>query len=106
MEKLLSQRVTPTKLEHAANMLKVIAHPVRLSIVDLLNVHGSLTVLEIQNSLGLEQAIASQHLILMQDKGVLKSEKIGRNRYFSLTFPNMKNIIHCMEDCCNQKPKR
>lgn len=102
MESILSKRVNANKLDFAANMLKVIAHPVRLSIVDILIHRNQLSVLEIQNLLGLEQAIASQHLILMKDKGVLKSVKSGRNRYFSLAYPNMKNIIHCMEDCCNQ----
>ena len=102
MKTLLSRRVETKKLSHAANMLKVIAHPLRLTIVDLLQNRGAMTVLEIQTTLSIEQAIASQHLTLMQDKGVLKSEKSGRNRYFSLAYPKMKNIIHCLEDCCNQ----
>ncbi|MBK6391094.1 MAG: helix-turn-helix transcriptional regulator [Saprospiraceae bacterium] len=105
MEPILSNRVDADKLDHAANMLKVIAHPLRLTIVDLLIQNGPLTVLEIQHQLGLEQAIASQHLILLKDKGVLNAEKVGRNRYFSLAYPNMKNIIHCMEDCCYTTPK-
>lgn len=98
---ILSKRVNADKLEYVAGMLRVISHPVRLDIIDLLQVHGRLTVQEIQESLGLEQAIASQHLILMKDKGVLKAEKSGRYRYFSLVYPTMKNIIKCLEVCCN-----
>ena len=99
---LLSNRIQKSKLEHATNMLKVIAHPVRLNMLDLLHRHKSLTVLDIQTELGLDQAIASQHLILMHDKGVLKSEKVGRNRYFSMAYPNMKHIVKCLEDCCKK----
>jgi DNA-binding transcriptional ArsR family regulator len=60
-----------------------------------------MTVLEIQDALNIEQAIASQHLTLMEDKGVLISEKVGRNKYVSLKFPNMKNIVTCLENCCH-----
>lgn len=97
---LITERIEADKILLAVNMLKVIAHPVRLAIVDLLVEHKKMTVLEIQEALGLEQAIASQHLTLLQDKGVLLAEKVGRNKYVSLRFPNMKNIITCLENCC------
>lgn len=99
---VLTERIDADKILSAVNMLKVIAHPVRLAIVDLLTENKKLTVLEIQEVINLEQAIASQHLTLMQDKGVLVSEKVGRNKYFSLRYPKMKNIITCLENCCNE----
>ena len=98
---VLTDRIQADKLLFAVNMLKVIAHPVRIAIVDLLTENSRMTVLEIQKELQLEQAIASQQITLMQDKGVLISEKIGRNKYVSLRFPTMKNIVHCLENCCN-----
>jgi DNA-binding transcriptional ArsR family regulator len=99
---ILTERIDVDKLNAAVNMLKVISHPVRLAIVDLLTHNKQLTVLEIQEALGLEQAVASQHLTLMEDKGVLRSEKVGRNKFVALRFPKMKNIIVCMENCCNE----
>lgn len=97
---LLNKRVSINKLILAANMLKVIAHPIRLAIVDVLHQFNQLSVLEIQEKLNLTQPIASQHLTLLQDKGVLLSDKIGRNRYFKLKHPNMFSIINCLENCC------
>lgn len=99
---VLSERIQAEKLLTAVNMLKVIAHPVRISIVDILNENTKMTVLEIQNALHLEQAIASHHLTLLEDKGVLVSEKVGRNKYVSLRFPKMINIVNCLENCCNE----
>lgn len=61
-----------------------------------------MTVLEIQEALKLDQAIASQHLTLMQDKGVLISEKVSRNKYVSLRYPKMIHIVDCLENCCNE----
>ena len=99
---VLTERIVAEKLVSAVNMLKVIAHPVRLSIVDLLTENESMTILEIQEALNLEQAIASQQITLMEDKGVLNSEKVGRNKYVSLRFPKMKNIVSCLENCCSE----
>lgn len=98
---VLTERIETDKLQSALNMLKVIAHPIRLAIVDLLTENKKLTVLEVQKALNLEQAIASQHITLMEDKGVLLAEKVGRNKYISLRFPKMKNIVNCLENCCN-----
>ena len=99
---VLTERIQTEKLKSAINMLKVIAHPVRLAIVDLLTENKRMSILEIQEALNLEQAIASQQITLMEDKGVLKSEKVGRNKYVSLRFPKMKNIVTCLENCCNE----
>ncbi len=98
----LNQRIKPDQLLKAVNMLKVIAHPVRLSIVDALITHKELTLLQLQELLNLEQPIASQHTVLMVDKGVLLAERQGRNKYFKLRFPKMKSIINCMENCCTE----
>lgn len=99
---ILTERIESEKILVAINMLKVIAHPVRLAIVDLLTEHEKMTVLEIQKALNLEQAIASQHLTLMEGKGVLVSKKLSRNKFVSLRYPKMKNIVSCMEHCCNE----
>ena len=100
---VLTKRIEAEKLNSAINMLRVISHPVRLAIVDLLTTNKRMTILEIQEELNLGQAIASQQITLMEDKGVLNSEKVGRNKYVSLRFPKMKNIVTCLENCCNEQ---
>ncbi len=99
---MLVDRVDTDKFLSAVSMLKVIAHPVRLAIVDLLTERQKMTLLELQDALDLEQAIASQQVTLMEQRGVLISEKIGRNKFVSLRYPKMKNIIHCLENCCQE----
>ena len=100
---VLTKRIEAEKLNSAINMLRVISHPVRLAIVDLLTTNKRMTILEIQEELNLGQAIASQQITLMEDKGVLYAEKVGRNKYVSLRFPKMKNIVTCLENCCNEQ---
>lgn len=100
---VLTKRIEAEKLNSAINMLRVISHPVRLAIVDLLTTNKRMTILEIQEELNLGQAIASQQITLMEDKGVLNAEKVGRNKYVSLRFPKMKDIVTCLENCCNEQ---
>ena len=97
---VLTERIEADKLLSAINMLKVIAHPVRLAIVDLLSEKEKMSVTEVQAALGIEQAIASQHLTLMEDKGVIVGEKVGRNKFVTLRFPHLKHIVECLEGCC------
>ena len=86
-------------LEEAATMLKAVAHPVRLSIMSLLNTKR-MTVTEIFEQTGVEQAVASHHLTIMKDRGVLISEREGKNVYYSLKHPKMIQIVDCVYDCC------
>ncbi|GEO03346.1 MAG: hypothetical protein JWQ14_1668 [Adhaeribacter sp.] len=99
MRNLLS-RVESKKIDKAASMLKVLAHPKRLAIVDLLGKEEKMTVTEIYQYLDLPQAIASQHLITLKDKGVLSSFKVGTKIYYSLSIPKLIDVIDCLEECC------
>jgi DNA-binding transcriptional ArsR family regulator len=83
-------------------MLKVLSHPKRLAIVDLLGKSKSkdhqMSVTEIYQALDIPQAIASQHLITLKDRGVLKSSKVGTKIYYSLAVPQLLKIIDTLED--------
>jgi DNA-binding transcriptional ArsR family regulator len=85
----------------AAAMLKCIGHPVRLQIIDLLDRTGERNVTAIQEELGIEQAVASQHLNLMQDKGVLISRRDGVNVYYRIDDPRVTEVIYCIHDHCD-----
>lgn len=90
--------VEPAKMERAAAMLKVLAHPKRMAIVDLLGREEKLTVTKIYTELDMPQAIASQHLITLKDRGVLTSEKSGTKIYYSLLVPHLTDVIRCLEE--------
>lgn len=89
------------RLEKAAEILKTIAHPVRLEILDILEVYGELSVSEIQEklSVNIEQSLLSHHLIKMKDKGILASSKKGASVEYRLVDPNITRIFVCMEGC-------
>ena len=87
------------KLESAAEMLKAIAHPLRIGIVSLLTDNERLMVTEIHEALKIEQAVASHHLGIMKNKGVLICEKEGKNNYYKLKYPRLSKIVKCIDKC-------
>jgi DNA-binding transcriptional ArsR family regulator len=87
------------KLENASEMLKAIAHPMRIAIVDMLANDKSLTVTEIHETLNIEQAVASHHLSIMKNKGVLISERNGKNNHYKLKYPRLSQIVSCIDKC-------
>jgi DNA-binding transcriptional ArsR family regulator len=92
-------QIDPEGLEKAASMLKAIAHPIRISIIGALDGGARLTVTEIHTTLGIEQSIASHHLGILKDKGVLSSKREGKNTYYFLKHENLTNIINCVNTC-------
>lgn len=86
-------------LEKAANMLKAIAHPVRISILSLLEEDKEMSVTEIHAALNIEQSAASHHLGILKDKGVLNSRRDGKNTYYFLKHNSLRNIVDCVGKC-------
>ena len=91
--------LSPEQFESAANMLKAIAHPMRLAILKFLDKGKKLTVTEIHNLLNIEQSTTSHHLGILKDKGVLTSKREGKNTYYYLKHENLTHIIECVSQC-------
>jgi DNA-binding transcriptional ArsR family regulator len=90
----------PETLEKVAGMLRAMAHPVRIAIVNYLEDGKKRTVTEIYKQLGIEQAAASHHLVILKDKGVLTSRREGKNILYFLKHDKLKNILNSAGECC------
>lgn len=102
VQNLLKMKVKDLKveqLENAANMLKAIAHPMRIAILSFLEDGKMLSVTEIHEKLKIEQSTASHHLGILKDKGILASKRDGRNTYYYLKHESLSQIISCMQKC-------
>jgi len=87
------------RLDTAANMLKAIAHPMRIAILKHLEGGKRLTVTEIHELLGIEQSTTSHHLGILRDKGVLCSKRDGKNTFYYLKYDILSQIVDCLESC-------
>ena len=83
----------------AAEVLKAVAHPLWLLIVEALQ-DGERSVGEIVEALGEKQAITSQQLNLMKDRGVLASRREGARVYYRIANPNVIRVLGCGYDHC------
>lgn len=72
--------------ELEADMIRVLANPKRLMIVDLLG-RGPSTVTEIADWLNLSLQNASQHLRVMKDRGIVRARRDGREVRYALRSP-------------------
>jgi ArsR family transcriptional regulator len=91
----LPRHIAPGRLERAAAVLKAVAHPVRLRIVELLE-GGERSVGELQELLGVAQSLTSQHLSQMRMRGVLRARRQGTLVYYSVANPDVVKVIHCI----------
>ncbi|WP_291856074.1 helix-turn-helix transcriptional regulator [Marinilabilia sp.] len=87
------------QLDRAASMLKAIAHPMRIAILNHLEDGKRLTVTQIHNLLNIEQSTTSHHLGILKDKGVLASQREGKNTFYFLKHDSLRNIVECVSRC-------
>lgn len=91
--------LTVEQLERAANMLRAIAHPTRIAILNFLEEGEKRTVTEIHEKIGIEQSTASHHLGILRDKGVLVASRQGKNSYYSIKHNKLSTLIDCINTC-------
>lgn len=87
------------QLEHAASMLKAIAHPMRIAILNFLEDGKRMTVTEIHEKLKIEQSTTSHHLGILKDKGVLSSKREGKNTFYFIKNGSLSKIMDCISKC-------
>jgi ArsR family transcriptional regulator, virulence genes transcriptional regulator len=96
--KQLVRTVTPEVLRRAAEIIKLLGHPERLKIVEVLE-GGEATVSEIQEKLGLAQAIVSQHLAKLRGANVVSARRDGVHVHYQLTEEKVHHILQCIRTC-------
>ncbi|MFW6457673.1 MAG: ArsR/SmtB family transcription factor [Planctomycetota bacterium] len=89
------------ELEKAADCLKVMGHPMRLRIVNILT-QGEYPVGEIAELCDLRPNHACEHLRLLQGRGLLDSERQGREVYYKIADPQLESLIRCVQKNCGR----
>lgn len=87
-------------LDQAAECLKVMAHPVRLRIVDVLS-QGRFAVHEIAEMCETSPNQTCEHLRLLKGHKLLTSRRQGRTVYYEIASPQLTNLLACINKNCN-----
>lgn len=92
----ISEILTDNAVQGTAHVLRCLGHPLRLRILDVLERGNEATVTEIYEALGVEQAVASQHLTTMWDKGILHRRKDGVHVFYSIGDERALKVLDCV----------
>lgn len=87
---------TYAQFEMRARIIKALAHPSRLFIVDQLS-KKEYCVQELTEMIGADMSTVSKHLSILRNVGVVKDEKKGAKVFYRLSVPCVLNFFTCIE---------
>jgi len=85
------------RYELQADVLKALAHPLRLAIIQFL-AEEEKCVCDIVDYTGTSQSNISKHLSIMKRAGILSDRKEGLSVYYRLNMPCALNFFQCVKD--------
>ena len=94
-----SRRLDAKKLATMAVVMKAIAHPLRLQVLEFLENKEPQTVTALLEHTGVEQSLLSHHLAELKKKKVVSTHREGKHIYYALSLKEISKIFDCMENC-------
>lgn len=79
-----------------AGALKILAHPCRLKLVEILQREGELPVHVLIERLHVPQATISQHLNQMRRAGLVRAARKGKEVWYDIADPSALTILDCI----------
>ncbi|MBK9108889.1 MAG: helix-turn-helix transcriptional regulator [Saprospiraceae bacterium] len=76
----------PVQLDYSCELMRALAHPLRLKILEFIDKSGSVNVNKIYSNLKIEQSVTSQHLSILRITGVIATEKVGKFVFCSINY--------------------
>ena len=102
----------PADYAPRAAILKALAHPSRLLMVDALSARER-CVCELTELVGADISTVSKHLSVLKDTGIVSSERRGVKVFYSLRLPCVMDFFACLESvreqaasCAAPRPSR
>ena len=85
------------KLHESSEILRAVAHPLRMKILEFIDRNEAINVNKIYNTLNLEQSITSQHLRILRLAGLVKTERDGKFIHYSIDYDNMSSSVEAIQ---------
>ncbi len=85
------------KYQARAKIVKALAHPARLFIVDELSRAGQRCVCELTEMIGLDISTVSRHLAVLKNAGLVEDQKRGQMVFYRLRASCLENFFACVE---------
>lgn len=88
---------TQSRYEARAKVVKAMAHPTRLFIVDELSRHQERCVCELTEMIGADISTVSKHLSVLKAAGIVDDDKRGNMVFYRLVIPCVAQFFECIE---------
>lgn len=85
------------KYETRTKVLKALAHPARLKLVDELAAHDEVCVCDLTEAVGSDMSTVSRHLAQLKNAGIVESEKHGQMVFYRLRVKCLTSLFDCIE---------
>lgn len=85
-----------TRLEARARIIKALAHPTRLFMVEELS-QKERCVSELTEMIGSDVSTVSKHLSVLKNAGIVQDQKKGSQVYYTLRIPCILKFFDCIE---------
>ncbi len=85
------------KLDYACELMRALAHPLRLKILQYLDSNEDVNVNSIYGTLGIEQSVTSQHLKILKLAGVLDVKKDGKFMNYSINYDVIQRAQYAVD---------
>ena len=95
MSKQSDTLVPLESMSHAAECLRTLAHPCRLRMIEML-LSQEHSVGELAEACEIPSHMASEHLRIMKDRGLLASERRGRQVFYNIAEEGLSGIMACI----------
>lgn len=92
------------RFEARAEIMKAMAHPTRLFIVDELS-RGERCVCELTEMVGADVSTVSKHLSILRNAGIVEDEKRGAQVFYMLKMRCVLNFFVCVETVLESRAK-
>jgi len=96
---------TQALFDARAEIVKALAHPTRLFIVDVLS-KGERCVCELQAEIDADISTVSKHLAVLRNAGIVEDDKRGLQVFYRLRVPCILNFFNCVENVLHENARR
>jgi len=99
---------TRATYEARAKVIKAVAHPTRLFIVDELAQGGEKCVCELTEMIGADMSTVSRHLAILKEAGIVEDEKRKSMVFYRLRVKCILDFLGCVESviACSAEERR
>jgi len=101
----MNNKMGSSKSQTKASVIKALAHPVRLALVEMLD-RGEKCVCELVEAVDAERTSVSKHLAILKNTGIISDRREGVSIFYRLEVPCILRFLDCIDAVMESNVKK